>query len=92
MLKSIKSINPMQKYPHIFELFVCILYMFLSMFSFLIKCLIYLRICSNPKLSKQIASLFETYTTIQWVPRSAYLSKFITYAPYFIFLENLSLE
>ena len=48
----IKSINPIQKYPHITELYACILKMFISMFLLLIKALISLGICSTPKLSK----------------------------------------
>ena len=53
---NIKSINPMQKYPHIIELFSCIRKMLASTFLFLgnssINSLISSGICSTPKLSK----------------------------------------
>ena len=49
---NIKSINPIQKYPHIIESYACILKMFVLMFLFLINVLISLGICSTPKLSK----------------------------------------
>ena len=49
---SIKSINPMQKYPHIIESYACILKIFVLIFLLLINTLISLRICSTPKLSK----------------------------------------
>ena len=49
---NIKSINPMQKYPHIIELFDCIRKMLDIMFLFPINFLISLGICSMPKLSK----------------------------------------
>ena len=47
---SIKSINPMQKYPHITELFV--LEKCLLLFLFPTNYLISLGTCSTPKLSK----------------------------------------
>ena len=49
---SIKSINPIQKYPHITKSYACILKMFVLMFLLLINFLIYLGMCSTPKLSK----------------------------------------
>ena len=49
---NIKSINPMQKYPHITELCACTLKMFLLLFLLLIKALISYGICFTPKLSK----------------------------------------
>ena len=49
---SIKSINPMQKYPHITESFACTRKMFAFMFLFPINSLISSGICSKPKLSK----------------------------------------
>ena len=57
---NIKSINPIQKYPHITESYACTLKMFVLMFSFceaedkgrLKNVLISFGICSTPKLSK----------------------------------------
>ena len=59
-LEIIKSINPIQKYPHIIESYACILKIFLVMFLLceaedeerLINTLISLGICSTPKISK----------------------------------------
>ena len=49
---SIKSIKPIQKYPHIIESYACILKMFVLMFLLLINALISFGICSTPKESK----------------------------------------
>ena len=49
---SIKSIKPVQKYPHIIESYACTLKIFAIMFSLLINALISLGICSTPKESK----------------------------------------
>ena len=49
----IKSMNAMQKYPHITESFVCTRKMLAIMLLFLIKFLISSGICSTPKLSQQ---------------------------------------
>ena len=49
---SIKSINPMQKYPHITESFASTQKLFASMFLFPINSLISLGTCSTAKLSK----------------------------------------
>ena len=57
---NIKSIKPIQKYPHIIESYACILKIFVVMFLFceaedkgqLINALISLGICSTPKESK----------------------------------------
>ena len=56
---SIKSIKPIQEYPHTIELYACILKMSVIMFLLLlllllllINALISLRICSTPKESK----------------------------------------
>ena len=49
---NIKSTNPMEKYPHITESFACIRKMLDIMFLFPINFLIYLGICSTPKLSR----------------------------------------
>ena len=47
---NIKSMNSMQRYPHIIELFACILNMFAFMLLFPINLLISLGTCSTPKL------------------------------------------
>ena len=49
---NIKSMNPMQKYPHIIELFPCILNMFVFMFLCAVNFSISLGTRSTPKLSK----------------------------------------
>ena len=49
---SIKSINPIQKYPHIIESYACILKIFVSMFLLPIIVLISFGIYSTLKLSK----------------------------------------
>ena len=49
---NIKSINPIQKYPHITDSYACILKMFVLMFLLLINLLISFGICSTPELSK----------------------------------------
>ena len=46
---NIKSINPIQKYPHITESYDCALKMFVLMFLFLINALISFGICSTRK-------------------------------------------
>ena len=89
---SIKSINPMQRYPHITELFACTRKMFAFMFLFPINSLISLETCSTPKLSKKTTSFLLQNKAIQCVPTFAYSSRFITYSPSFIFNERLFLE
>ena len=49
---SIKSVNPMQKYAHITELFVCTRKMLAIMFLFPASSIISSAACSTPKLSK----------------------------------------
>ena len=49
---SIKLINPMQKYPHITELFACTQKMLAIMFVFPTNSIISSGTCSTPKLSK----------------------------------------
>ena len=49
---SIKSMNPMQKYPHITELFAFTWKMLPFMFLFPINSFISSGTCSTPKLSK----------------------------------------
>ena len=62
---SIKSINPIQKYPHITESYACILKMFVIMFLLLINFLISFAICSTPTLSNYVIVLKFTYNAIQ---------------------------
>ena len=54
--------------------------------------LISLRICSIPKLSKQITLLASTNKETQCVPVFSYSSKFTTYAPFLILFGKLFLE
>ena len=49
---SIKSMNPMQKYPHIIELFDCTRKMLAFIFLFPTNSLISSGTCSIPKLSQ----------------------------------------
>ena len=65
---NIKSINPIQKYPHITKSYPCTLKMFVLMFLFceaedkgrLVNAQISFGICSTPKESKQVTSLLLT--------------------------------
>ena len=50
--ESTKSINPIQKYPHIIESYACILKTFIFMFLLLINVFISIEICSTPNESK----------------------------------------
>ena len=75
---NIKSIKPIQKYPHIIESYACILKIFVLMFLLLMNALISLGICSTPKELKQVTLLFYTYNATQWVLMSEYSSRFIT--------------
>ena len=52
LLASIKSMNPMQKYPNITELFACTRKMLAIMFLFRTSSLISSETCSTPKLSR----------------------------------------
>ena len=54
---NIKSRNPIYKYPHIIEIYACILKVFVLIFLFVYKTFISFGICSTPKLSKYFASL-----------------------------------
>ena len=69
---SIKSMNPMQKYPHIIELFVCTRKILGIMFLFPTNSLISSGTCSTPKLLKKMISLLLQNKAIQCVPTSAY--------------------
>ena len=89
---NIKSMNPMQKYPHIIELFDCTGKMLTFMLLFPINSLISSEKCSTAKLLKQTISLLLQNKAIQCGPTSAYSSRFNAYAPSFIFLGKLSLE
>ena len=84
--------NPKQKYPHIAELFVCTRKMLAVMFFFSINSLISSGTCSTPKLSKETILFLLQNKAIQCVPTSAYSSRFIIYAPSFIFNGRLFLE
>ena len=88
---NIKSINPIQKHPHIIESYTCTLKMFAVIFLLPIIFIISFGICSTPKLPKYITVSPFTCTAIYWVPIDLYLSRFITYAPFFI-LGKLFLE
>ena len=52
MPASIKSINQIQKYPHIIESYTCILKLFAATTDLSINILISFGICSTPKLLK----------------------------------------
>ena len=62
---SIKSINPMQKYLYIIKSYSCILKVFVFICLLLINVLISFGICSNPKESKLVISLFCMDKAIQ---------------------------
>ena len=49
---SIKSINPIEKHPHVIESYACILKIFVTTKDLSINILIYFGMCSTPKLSK----------------------------------------
>ena len=82
--------NLIQKYPHIIESFACILNMFVFMSLFPINLLISLGICSTPKRSKYIISLFYVYKAIQCVPKKFVEIYYLCAS--FYFLGKLSLE
>ena len=69
---TIKSMNPMQKYQHIIESFVCTGKMLAIMFLFPANSLISSGTCSTSKLSKQTISLLLQNKAIECVPTSAY--------------------
>ena len=58
---SIKSINPVQKYPQIIESYTCILKIFALIFLLSINYLISFGIRSTLKESKQVTSLLFTH-------------------------------
>ena len=78
----IKSMNPIQKYPHITESFACTRKMLTIMFLFSTNPLISSGTRSTPKLSKSTISFLLKNKAIQCVPKSPYSSRFITYAPF----------
>ena len=88
----IKSINLIQKYPHIIESHACILKIFATTKTLSINVLTSFGIYSTPKLAKQVLLLFNAFKAIQWVPISEYSPRFITYVSYFIISGRLSLE
>ena len=76
-----KTINPIQKYPHI----TCfILEIFTTSIDLLINLLTSFGICSTPKLSRKESLLFNACKTIQWVSTPECSSRFTTYGPSFI--------
>ena len=56
-----KSINPIQMYPHIIESYACTLQIAIEMFLFPMNFIISFGICSTPKLSKYVSFLAFTY-------------------------------
>ena len=60
-----KSINPVQKYPHITESYACTLKIFAIMFLLPTNFLISFGTCSTPKLSKHVAVLLFIYNATQ---------------------------
>ena len=87
-----KSINPIQKYPHITQSYACILKIFAKIIDFSVNILISSGICSTQKLSKWVTLLFNVYKATQWVPILEYSSRFITYVPSFNLSGRLFLE
>ena len=87
---NMKSINPIQKYPHIIESCACILQIFV-IFLFLMNFLISFGICSNPKLSKCVTFLGFAYKGIPWLAIDLYPSTILMYVLSFI-LDKLILE
>ena len=84
--------NPVQKYPYITESFAYTRKMVAIMFLFPTNFLISSETCSTPKLPKETISFLLQDKAIQCEPTSSYSSRFITYAPYFIFNGRLFLE
>ena len=81
---NIKSIIPIQKYPHIIESYACILKLFAIMFILFLIFFISFGIYSTPKLPKYVTVLVFTYNAIQLIPISEYSSRLIKHAPSFI--------
>ena len=73
-----KSINPIQKYPHIIESDAYIPQIFV-IFLFPINFIISFGICSTQKLSKTVTFLELTYKAIQLVPIDSHSSIFIIF-------------
>ena len=61
---NIKSINLLQKYPHITESYACILITFVTVLLLLMNFLTSFGMCSTPKLSKYVTILVFTYNSI----------------------------
>ena len=74
---SVKSMNPIQKFPHITESFACARKMLAIIFLFPTIFLISSGTCSAPKLSKQTISFLLQNKAIPCVPRSAYSSSLL---------------
>ena len=84
--------NPMQKYPHIIELFARILNMFAFCVCMSNNFFNFFRNMFNPKTVKKNNLKIFTCKAIQCVPTPGYSPRFIIYSPSFIFLDKLSLE
>ena len=69
---SIKSMNPMQKYPHIIELFDCTLNIFALMFLFLINSLISSEHVQHQNYRNKQFHFFLQNKAVQCVLTSAY--------------------
>ena len=62
---SIKSINPIEKYPHIIESYACILKIFAVTIDLSINISITFEICSIPNLLKSVTLILNAYKAIQ---------------------------
>ena len=89
---NIKSMNSIQKYPHLIEWCACILYIFVIIFLFPLSFLVSFGICPTLKLSKYITLLPFTYKSIQWVPIDLNSSECITKTTPFIFHKSFLLD
>ena len=74
--------NPMQKYPHIIELFACTQKMLAFMFLFPTNYLISSGTCSTPKLLKQAISLLLHNKAIQSVVPTAHIHQGLFHKPH----------
>ena len=79
--------NSLQKYPHIIESNACILWIFVMILLFPIIFFVSSGMCSTLNQWKYIKLLPFTCKAIQWVTFDLYSSRFITYAPSFIWGE-----
>ena len=82
---TIKSINPIRKYPHSIESFSCTRKIFAFYVFVPNKFLNLLSSMFNTKIIKINDSFLWQNKAIQCIPASLYSSRFITYTPSFIF-------